>query len=109
MTGPSGPITVRIEGKEAFQRLLPGEPATRGMKSGAVRLKPGESVGEHSTGLREEALVVLGGQGKLICAGGEAALSGGMLLYVPPESRHDVMNTGSEDLMYVYVVSPVVP
>jgi quercetin dioxygenase-like cupin family protein len=33
------------------------------MRGGSVRLKPGESVGWHSTSGNEEALVILHGQG----------------------------------------------
>jgi mannose-6-phosphate isomerase-like protein (cupin superfamily) len=30
-----------------------------------------------------------------------------MLAYIPPRSRHNVTNTGSEMLEYVYVVAPI--
>ena len=31
----------------------------------------------------------------------------GMIAYIPPETRHNVKNTGSAPLEYVYVVAPV--
>ena len=36
--------------------LLHGSPQTAGMRSGFVRLKPGETVGWHTTGKNEESL-----------------------------------------------------
>jgi hypothetical protein len=44
--------------------LLEGRPQTAGLRSGFVRLKPGESVGWHTTGINEEELIILKGRGK---------------------------------------------
>ena len=49
-----------------FQRLLPGEPETCGMKSGRVYLEPGKECGLHSTKENEELLVFLSGNGELL-------------------------------------------
>ena len=46
--------------------LLNGSPQTSGMRSGFVRLQPGNSVGWHSTGQNEESLVILHGAGEAI-------------------------------------------
>ena len=91
-----------------FQRLLGGQPQTCGMRSGRVYLKAGESCGQHSTGEREELLVFLSGSGLLVIDDidtfqvGEAKVS-----YIPPDTIHDVRNTGSEALVYIYCVAPV--
>jgi mannose-6-phosphate isomerase-like protein (cupin superfamily) len=87
--------------------LLKGAPQTAGMRSGFVRLKPGETVGWHTTGEHEEALVILRGRGEARIEG-EAALpvASAMEVYIPPATRHNVANTGSEMLEYVYVVAP---
>ncbi len=78
------------------------------MRSGFVRLKPGQSVGLHSTREQEEALVVLQGHGQAEVEGRDALpISARMLVYIPPRSRHNVTNTGTETLEYVYVVAPV--
>ena len=42
--------------------LLKGAPQTAGMRSGFVRLQPGETVGWHTTGKNEESLVILTGR-----------------------------------------------
>jgi quercetin dioxygenase-like cupin family protein len=88
--------------------LLKGEPQTNGMRGGAVKLKPGESVGWHSTNQNEEALVILHGSGAAKIEGGaDVPLHEKMMAYIPPATRHNVTNTGSEALEYVWVVAPV--
>jgi len=87
--------------------LLKGEPQTSGMRGGSVRLKPGESVGWHSTGDNEEALTILHGSGVANIGGRpNVSLHEQMLAYIPPGTRHNVTNTGNEPLEYVWIVAP---
>lgn len=87
--------------------LLKGAPQTAGMRSGFVRLQPGGSVGWHSTGENEESLVILKGQGEALIDGQPRRnLAGPGFAYIPPATRHNVVNTGKEPLEYVYVVAP---
>lgn len=91
---------------EKCKKLLAGPPETVGMKSGYVVLTPGQSVGRHTTGNNEELLVPLSGSGELLVMGQESLrISPGCVLYNPPYTEHDVRNTGSEPLIYIYVVS----
>jgi len=101
------PRVVKLEGKYGYQRLLGGPPDTFGMKSGCLILRPGESVGEHSTGSREEAVVILRGSAEVF-SGGKAleTVEAPALIYFPPETAHDIKNADDTDLQYVYVVSP---
>ena len=88
--------------------FLNGTPQTAGMRSGFVRLKPSATVGWHTTGKHEEALIILRGQGAvLIDSQAKRTFTGPAVAYIPPETRHNVENTGTEALEYVYVVSPV--
>lgn len=104
----TNPIVVKIDGAEKFVRLLGGPPATAGMKSGFVTLKPGESVGAHKTEGREEAIVILSGRASIFCRGELFAVAeAASLAYIPPETAHDIKNAGDCDLRYVYVVAPV--
>jgi mannose-6-phosphate isomerase-like protein (cupin superfamily) len=101
------PLTLPLECAGGDCVLLKGAPQTSGMRSGFVRLKPGESVGEHTTGKNEESLVVLHGQGEAHVEGHKAiAFTAPALIYIPPASRHNVVNTGTKLLEYVYVVAP---
>jgi mannose-6-phosphate isomerase-like protein (cupin superfamily) len=102
------PLSFELQCESGDCPLLKGNPQTTGMRSGFVRLKPGESVGEHSTTDHEEALVVLHGEGQAKVEGHEAVtLSSRKLIYIPPRSRHNVTNTGKDMLEYVWVVAPV--
>jgi mannose-6-phosphate isomerase-like protein (cupin superfamily) len=87
--------------------LLKGMPQTAGLRSGYVRLKPGESVGWHSTGQNEEVLVILHGRGEAKIQGAVSMpIAAHMLSYIPPVTRHNVTNTGTDLLEYVYIVAP---
>jgi len=87
--------------------LLQGAPQTTGMRSGFVRLKPGGTVGWHTTGKNEEALVILHGQGEALIDGqAKRAFVAPAFAYIPPATRHNVSNTGKDLLEYVYVVAP---
>ena len=87
--------------------LLRGSPQTAGMRSGFVRLKPGETVGWHTTGKNEESLVVLHGRGEARLKGQTARpFTAPEFVYIPPSTRHNVANTGDGLLEYVYVVAP---
>jgi mannose-6-phosphate isomerase-like protein (cupin superfamily) len=87
--------------------LLKGAPQTAGLRSGFVRLKPGDTVGWHTTGANEETLVILHGKGEAEIEGAAAMpITEKMIAYIPPETRHNVKNTGEASLEYVYVVAP---
>ena len=87
--------------------MLRGAPQTAGMRSGFVRLKPGETVGWHTTGSNEESLVILHGRGEARLEGQAShPFAAPAVAYIPPSTRHNVANTGSEILEYVYVVAP---
>jgi mannose-6-phosphate isomerase-like protein (cupin superfamily) len=64
-------------------------------------------VGWHSTATNEEQLIVLHGQGDALIEGQPARpFNSPIAVYFPPATRHNVTNTGSSDLEYVYVVAP---
>jgi mannose-6-phosphate isomerase-like protein (cupin superfamily) len=87
---------------EHDKRLL----ESSGMRSGYVSLAPGEAVGQHTTGDCEELLVPLSGSGELRIPGQPVlTVAPGRVLYNPPRTGHDVVNTGSEPLVYIYVVA----
>jgi mannose-6-phosphate isomerase-like protein (cupin superfamily) len=76
------------------------------MRSGLVVLNPGESVGRHSTEGYEEVLVVLAGAGEMRFTSHDSLpLEAPCAAYCPPRTEHDVTNTGTAPLRYVYVVA----
>lgn len=101
------PLTLPLACAKADCPLLEGEPQTAGMRSGFVRLKSGETVGWHTTGQHEEALIIIRGEGFALIDGYPTqTLAAPALAYIPPATRHNVQNTGKELLEYVYVVAP---
>lgn len=104
------PLTFAIDCAQGDCPLLKGAPQTSGMRGGSVRLKPGESVGWHSTGQNEEALTILHGTGAANVEGHkDVPIHANMVAYIPPGTRHNVTNTGNEVLEYVWIVAPVGP
>lgn len=81
-----------------------GPPETRRMKAGKVRLGPGEEIGEHLTKDREEIIIVLKGTASLIMDGKSIEVQEGETQFIEEGKKHNVMNSGKEDLEYVYVV-----
>jgi len=98
-------IAITMEGKE-YVRLLGGPPESILMRAGAVALQPGKTVGKHNTESYEELVVVLEGQGEMLLKDGKPlGMRVGAVLYCPPDTEHDVKNTGSSVLRYIYVVA----
>jgi len=99
------PLVVALKGNEKYQRLLSDVSDTAGMKSGYVVLKPNESVGEHNTEAKEEVIIILKGRAEvyisdcpLFCA------EENHLIYIPPQTVHDIKNISEGDLRYVFAV-----
>jgi quercetin dioxygenase-like cupin family protein len=89
-----------------YQRILDGDKETVGMYSGLVTLKADSTVGTHNSKVYEEMLIVLEGEGLLIITGGPTiALRNGIAAYIPPQTEHNVKNTGNKPLKYIYVAS----
>jgi len=92
-----------------YQELLGGKPQTCGMRSGRVYLQPGETCGQHSTDHHEEMLVFLSGQGLALIGKEQNAypVGEGKVSYIPPHTTHNIKNTGTKPLIYIYCVAPV--
>ena len=100
-------VALDSAGKD-YVPVLTGTPESVTMRSGLVALQPGKSVGKHSTGQHEEMLIVLEGKGQMTFADGSTLpVEAGHAVYCPPETEHNVTNTGTGPLRYVYVVAAV--
>ena len=106
---PGGPVPRVLQldpGASGYTRVLGGPPATVTMRSGQVILAPGSAVGEHSTEGYEEVVIVLAGSGEMrVARGATLSLAPGSVAYCPPQTTHDVVNTGVVPLRYLYVVA----
>jgi len=102
-------LVIDLTDSSEYQRLLAGRPQTCGMRSGRVSLQPGETCGRHSTEQHEEMLVFLSGKGAALIGEQESPVEVGQgkVSYIPPHTIHNVKNTGTEPLVYIYCVTPV--
>ena len=99
-------FVIELNDEQGYQRLIPGAPESCGMKSGRVWLAPGTDCGEHSTEGNEEQLVFLAGQGIARVGGSQLEVGVGRICYIPPHTSHNIANTGSEPLVYIFCVAP---
>ena len=107
--GPSSPRVkvVKLEpGEKSYFMLLGGPPETASMRSGLVTLAPGASIGMHNTEKNEEMLVPLEGEGELRITGQPpVTIRQGLITYAPAHAEHDVTNTGTVPLRYIFIVA----
>jgi len=98
-------VELDISGTE-YVRILGGPPESVTMRSGYVVLLPSQSVGKHSTDAFEEMVVVLEGEGEMLFGDGSVLrLKPHVVIYCPPDTEHDVRNTGERPLRYIYMVA----
>ncbi|MDD5134174.1 MAG: cupin domain-containing protein [Phycisphaerae bacterium] len=99
-------VTELAENSE-YQSLFKA-PATCGMHAGRVYLKGGDECGRHSTHDREEMLVFLSGKGLAVIGENKTLEVGqGKVLYIPPQTLHNIKNMADEPLSYIFCVVPV--
>jgi len=93
-------------GDKSYMLMLNGPPETKSFRSGLVTLEPGKSVGVHNSGVNEEILVPLEGQGELQFASHPpVTIKPGMITYAPAHSEHNVLNTGTGRLRYIFITA----
>lgn len=85
------------------------EANTHQYHSGLVTLKPGESVGEHSTKEHEEIIVFLSGRGEIATERWPKPrlVTAPAVAYMSPRTLHNVTNSGTSSLRYIYIVSRI--
>lgn len=77
-------------------------------RSGLVTLQPGEEVGVHSTEKNEELILVLEGYAEVETEKlDRQKISNNNVVYIPPFTKHNVFNIGSQLLRYIYIVTSV--
>ena len=79
--------------------------SSKALRSRVEVLLPMEEIGEHTTGEREEILIILEGEATIQLDGEDANLGTGFALFIPPKKVHNVKNLGQIPLRYMYVVS----
>jgi len=71
-----------------------------------MSLKPGEEIGEEVHAAVDQFFRFEKGEGAVIIDGAEHAVTDGDAVVVPAGARHNVVNTGSEELKLYTIYSP---
>jgi mannose-6-phosphate isomerase-like protein (cupin superfamily) len=103
------PKKIKLDSKERYTRLFSTKNGDAlSLRCGHVTLQQDESIGEHNTENSEEVLVILRGKGELYVKGYEKLMfEKDTALYVPPNTIHNVRNTGKTALEYIFITSPL--
>lgn len=80
-------------------------PHTQTLKSGKVKLLPGEEVGEHVTENKEEMIIVLKGAATIYAEDKKIEVSERSCYFIKEDTKHNVKNHTEEILEYVFVVN----
>nr|MDO8109180.1 cupin domain-containing protein [Candidatus Sigynarchaeota archaeon] len=76
---------------------------------GVFVLKPGQKMGAHGHAKTEETFYFVHGKGKMIVNDHEHDAAVGDAFLVEAQEKHDIHNTGKEDLKFVFVKCPYLP
>jgi mannose-6-phosphate isomerase-like protein (cupin superfamily) len=97
---PPSPVWKELAGPETTD--------AKNMTFGVGIWKPGDAEREfkHES---EEVMYVLKGEGTLKMSGETSNISPDMCIFVPSNQFHQIINTGREDLLVLWVHSPPVP
>jgi mannose-6-phosphate isomerase-like protein (cupin superfamily) len=71
-----------------------------------MSLKPGEDIGEEVHDDTDQFFRVDAGSGKVVINGMETKIKDGYAVVVPQGAKHNVINTGKEDLKLYSIYSP---
>ena len=100
------PFVKTLDSARKSKRLLGNSGKKKGLCSGFVTLKRDKSIGLHSTGKKEEIIIVLEGKAQVSIAGKSFILKDRMMLYIPLNTMHNVKNIDIHPLKYIYVTAP---
>lgn len=76
---------------------------------GVMLIKPGTKMGAHGHRKTEETFYFLTGSGNMIVNDQPHPAKSGDVFYIEPEEKHDIENTGTEDMKIVFIKHPYLP
>lgn len=85
-----------------------GDLGSRNMTVTWVDVPPGAEQRAHSHPDSEQVYVIVRGRGRISVAGDAEEVTEGDLVFIPPATRHGIVNHGSETLVYIAAASPPV-
>jgi len=94
-----------VPGGGKIKRLIGSERA-KNMALAIGIFQPGEGLLLHEHPKEEEFYYILCGKGTVTIGDEEREVKSGDALYIPAGMKHRIVNTGSEELRSVFVLSP---
>lgn len=91
MNNGEGTMTVRMYNDSSYRIIQ-------------TKLHPGGSIGIHAQTSGDDLNYIVSGTGKAICDGEQEELRAGVMHICPKGSCHTIINTGSDDLVFLTVV-----
>lgn len=76
------------------------------LSAGLVKFFPGKKQRHHIHFGEEQILYVIEGSGTHILNGKQDDILKGMMVHCPPYAEHEVVNTGSSDLVFIIIYTP---
>ena len=108
--GKKEPMTFSLECAGGDCPLLKGRATDGGDARRVSAVEARRECGLALDRQNEEALVILRGSGVANIEGhADVPVSAHRMAYIPPETKHNVTNTGAEVLEYVWVAAPIAP
>jgi len=90
----------------SYQEIFDGDKDSVVFYSGVVTVAPNKSGDDHSTEIYEEMIVVLEGQGQVRIANQKNLdIKYGNIALIPPNTEHQVFNTGTGNFKYIYIAT----
>ena len=102
--GVMTPDPHRRELKVLLSPLL--EEEVQGFSVGMTILPPGNSTSNHAHESEVEAWLVIQGTGKALIEGESADVTPETVIFVPPKTHHQMINTGQTELRMFWVYAP---
>ncbi|MDO8488522.1 MAG: cupin domain-containing protein [Candidatus Omnitrophota bacterium] len=101
-------FSMELKGSQKFTRLFGDSSKPKGLRSGFVVLKPKESVGLHNTGPSEEVIFIITGTAVIHYGTRKRSnVKKNAFIYIPPQTPHNISNSGSKWLKYIYIAAKV--
>ena len=94
-----------VEGGGKIKHLI-GSESAENMSLAIGIFQPGEGLILHDHPKEEEFYYILCGVGTVTLGEQEKQVKPGDMLYVPAGTKHKIVNTGSEELRSVFILSP---
>ena len=99
--------TVKRDGKMSTLLIEPGRVGPKTMGLGTARYARGASGTPHRHENCEQVLYVQSGQGVFVADGDEVMFGAGFAVFIPPGVQHQIGNTGSGDLGFIFAYYPL--